>query len=127
MKTPSEILLRQHQAASSKLDAIRAEVVAGIARAPAPETMSWGEMVRSLRWHLAALGAAWVVVMMLNIGHSTSAVAMIPRAKIPAPQQIWASLREHRRLLLEYSGAAAVETSALPGRRSEINPQQMVV
>jgi hypothetical protein len=127
MKTPREILLRQHQAASPKLDAIRAEVVAGLARPPAAETISWRDMARSLRWHLAAWSAAWVVVMMLNIGHSPGAAAMIPRANIPPAQQIWASLREHRRLLLEYNDAAAVETSAPPGRRSEIEPQQVVV
>jgi hypothetical protein len=127
MKTPREILLRQHQAASPKLDAIRAGVVAALGRPPAPETISWRDMARSLRWHLAAWSAAWVVVMTLNIDHSPSAVAMIPRDKIPPPQQIWASLREHRRLLLQDSDAAAVETSALPGRRSEMDPQQVVV
>jgi hypothetical protein len=126
MKTPREILLRQHQAASPKLDAIRAEVVAEIARPPAPESFSWREMARSLRWHLAAMSAAWVVVMILNIDHSPSAVAMIPRDKIPSPQQIWASLRENRRLLLEYSEAPSVEKAAVPGRRSEIEPKQVV-
>jgi hypothetical protein len=127
MKTPREILLRQHQAASPKLDAIRDEVVAGIARAPAREPVSWREVARSLRWHLAALGAAWVVVMLLNIDHSPSTVAMIAPGKIPAPQQIWASLREHRRLLREYSDAPAVENVIVPGRRSEIELQQVVV
>jgi hypothetical protein len=127
MKTPREILLQQHQAATPKLDAIRAGVVAGIARPPARETISWREIARSLRWHLAALSAAWVVVMILNIDHSPSAVAMIPREKIPSPQQLWASLRESRRLLLEFSDAPVVEMSAVPGRQSEMEPQQMVV
>jgi hypothetical protein len=127
MKTPREILLQQHQAASPKLDAIRAEAVAGIARTPTPEPISWWEMARSLRWHLAAMSAAWVVVMILNIDHSPSEVAMIPRDKIPSPQQIWASLRENRRLLLEYSEAPAEEKAVVPGRRSEIEPKQVVV
>jgi hypothetical protein len=127
MKTPREILLRQHQAASPKLDAIRAEVVGGIAPAAAPETLSWRDMARSLRWHLAAWSAAWVVVMILNIDHSPSTVAMIPRDKIPAPQKIWASLREHRRLLLEFGDAVPGEMPAVPGRRSEIELKQAVV
>jgi hypothetical protein len=126
MKTPRDILLGQHQAASPKLDAIRDEVVAGIARPSAPPTVSWREMARSLRWHLAALSAVWMVVMILNIDHSPSAVAMMPRDKIPAPQQIWASLREHRRLLMEFGGIEAPEAPAVPGRRSEIEPRQVV-
>jgi len=126
MKTPREILLRQHQSASPKLDAIRTEVVAGIARPPTAETVSWRDMARSLRWHLAAWSAAWVVVMILSIDHSHSPVAMIPRDKSPSPQKIWASLREHRRLLLEFGDAEPGETPAVPGRRSEIEPKQVV-
>jgi hypothetical protein len=127
MNTPREILLRQHQAALPKLDAIRAGVVAAIVRPPAPEPISWLQMARSLRWHLAAWGAAWVVVMIFNTDHSPGAVAMIPRDKIPAPQQIWASLRESRRLLLELTDAPVAEPFAAPVRRSEIEPQQLVV
>ncbi|MGD1084603.1 MAG: hypothetical protein ABSA47_07620 [Verrucomicrobiota bacterium] len=119
--------MRHHQAVTPKLDAIRAGVVAGIARAPAPETVSWREIARSLRWHLAGLGAAWVVVGILNMDLSPGAVAMVPREKTPPPHQIWASLRERRRLLQEYSDAPVVETPLAPGRRSEIKPAQMEV
>ena len=127
MKTPREILLRQHQAASPKLDAIRAGVVAAIARPPAEETISWLDMARSLRWHVAALGAAWMVVLILNTDPSPGALAMIRPDRTPPPQQIWASLRENRRLLLELTDSPVVETSAVTGRRSEIESQQMVV
>jgi len=127
MKTPRQILLQQHQPATQKLDAIRAGLVAAMAAKPAPETLSWRDIARSLRWHLAALSAAWVVVMTLNIDHSPGAVAMIPREKIPPPQQIWASLRESRRLLQEYSDAPVVEMTVVPGRRSEIKPEQVEV
>ncbi len=123
MKTPREILLQQHQTASPKLDAIRAGVVAGIA----VPGMSWWEWIRSLRWHLAALSAAWVVVMMLNIDHSPYAVAMIPPDKMPSAQQVWAALRENRRLFLEYSDTPVVETSTAPARRSEAEPEKVVV
>jgi hypothetical protein len=127
MNTPREILLRQHQAASPKLDAIRAGVVATLGRSPGPETISWRGVARSLRWHLAGWSAAWMVVMVLNVDHSPSAVATIARDKIPSPQQIWASLREHRRLLLELSDGPAVEKAALPGRRSEMKPKEAEV
>jgi hypothetical protein len=129
MKTPREILFQRHQAAAPKLDAIRAEVVAGLARPPAPETFSWRDFARSLRWHFAAMSAAWVVVGILNLTASPGEVASIPRDKIPTPQQLWASLRENRRLLLEYSDAPVVEATApaQQGRRSEIAVQREVV
>jgi hypothetical protein len=123
MKTPREILLAQHQAASSKLDAIRAEVVADIS----PKTISWREMALSLRSHLAALSAAWMVVVLLNSDHSRGGLAMTSRAATAEPRQIWASLRERRRLLLQYTDAPVVETPPVPGRRSEIEAEQIEV
>jgi len=127
MKTPREILLHQHQSAAPKLDAIRAGVVAGLARPPARETVSWRDFARSLRWHFVALSAAWVAVLILNTDHSPGALAKIPRDKIPTPQQLWASLRENRRLLQEYSDAPVAEPVAAPGRRSEMAVEQAVV
>jgi hypothetical protein len=127
MKTPREILLRRHQAAEPKLDAIRAGVLAGMAHPPAPENFSWREIFLSLRWHLAALSAAWVVVALLNTDRSRGAAAMIPRAVMAEPRQIWASLRESRRLLLQYTDAPIVETPAVPGRRSKLEPEQIEV
>jgi hypothetical protein len=127
MKTPREILLRQHQAAAPKLDAIRAGVISANFRPSAPATISWREAARSLRWHLAAWSAAWVVVMILNIDPLPSGAAMIARDKIPPPQQIWASLRERRRLLLEDNDGPVVQAPVLPGRRSKIERKQVVV
>jgi hypothetical protein len=128
MKTPREILLQQHQAAAPKLDALRAGVVAGLARPPAREMVSWRDFARSLRWHLAGLSAAWVAVALLNLGPSPNPVAMIPRDKMPSPQQLWASLQESRRLLLEYSDeATVVEAVEAPGRRGALAVHQAVV
>jgi hypothetical protein len=113
MKTPREILFQKHQAAKPKLDAIRETVVREGRRAAVPKTrvastailpaLSWREFLISLRWHLAGMGAAWVVIVLLNlnIGHSTSLASALPAAKIPPPQIILASLRENRRELLE--------------------------
>jgi hypothetical protein len=127
MKTPREILLQQHQAAAPKLDALRAGVVAGLARPPARETVSWRDFARSLRWHLAGLSAAWAAVVVLNLDPSPSPVAMIPPDKMPSPQQLWASLQESRRLLLEYSDVPAVEPVQVPGRRGALAVEQAVV
>ncbi len=123
MKTPREILLAYHQAASPTLDAIRAGVVANIA----PRTGSWRELVLSLRWHLAGLSAAWMVVLLLNTDHSRDVATITARDKIPSSRQIWAAVRESRRLLLQYTDAPAAEPPALPGRRSEMEIQQTAV
>jgi hypothetical protein len=127
MKTPREILLRQHQAVTPKLDAIRAGVAGDLARRLAPQTFSWREFVLSLRWHLTAMSAAWVLVLFLNTDHAHNSAAMIPREKIPAARQIWAEVRESRRLLLQYTDAPAAEPLAVPGRRSELQPEQVIV
>jgi len=127
MKTPREIMLQQHQRSAPKLEAIRAGVVAAIAWPPAPEPISWRNVARSLRWHLAGWSVAWVVVMILNLDHSSSAVAMTAGDKGPPAQQIWASLRERRRLLLEDNEGPVVQMPAVPGRRSEIEPRRAAV
>ncbi len=118
MKTPREILFKRHQAAESKLDAIRETVVDTITlregrqvavpkigetgTAPLP-IFSWREFWFSLRWHLAGMSAVWLVVVFLNlnVGHSVSLASALPREKIPSAQIILASLRENRRELLE--------------------------
>lgn len=109
MKTPREILLRQHQAARPKLDVIRESVVASVydrrthSPAVADRRYNWREFVLSLRWHLAGMSAAWLVILLLNlnIGHATSLASAIPRGKIPPAQIILACLRENRRELME--------------------------
>jgi hypothetical protein len=113
MKTPREILFQKHQAVEPKLDAVRKTAVWEGRRVAVPKTgvastatlpaLSWREFLISLRWHLAGMGAAWVVIVLLNLnlGHSSSLASALPAAKIPPPQIILASLRENRRELLE--------------------------
>jgi hypothetical protein len=113
MKTPREILFQRHQHAQPKLDEIRKKVVREGRRAAVPETrvadtatlpvLSWRELFISLRWHLTGFGAAWLIIVLLNlnIGRSNNLVSTVPAAKIPPPQIILASLRENRRELLE--------------------------
>jgi hypothetical protein len=119
MKTPREFLLEQHQAARPKLDAIRAQVVAGIAPARA-RGGSW-------RWHLGALSAAWAVVLLLNVDRSPGPRAARPQEKAATSQEIRASLRERRLLLLELTDTPAPGSPAVPGRRSEMEPQETEV
>ena len=113
MKTPREILLERHQTARPKLDEIREKVVWEGRRAAVPKSrvadtatlpvLSWREFIFSLRWHLAGMGAAWLLILLLNlnVGPSTTLVSVVPAAKIPPPQIILASLRENRRELLQ--------------------------
>jgi len=122
MKTPREILLEQHQSVAPKLDAIRARLLVS-----PPNAIGWREMLRSLRWHLAALGAAWIVVLILNINPSPESVASVPPGKTPNMEQVWAAFQENRRLLLQYDDAPPLELPAAPPRRGDIQPEQMVV
>ena len=110
MKTPREILLERHQAAESKLDAIRQSAVAAACdrrKANSPTVIgrryNWREFLFSLRWHFAALSAVWLVIAFLGLtaAHSPSLTAAVPAQKIPSAQIIMASLRENRRQLLE--------------------------
>ena len=102
MKTPREVLFGQHQAAESKLDAIREKVVAGLnpdapvratrvlppvsRRASALEA-GWRQLWWSLRWHLAGLSAAWLLVMVLNIDHAPAPTHAVARQDAPSQRQ----------------------------------------
>ncbi len=109
MKTPREILFQWHQAAEPKLDAIRETAVASVydrrTHSPAvtDRRYNWREFFLSLRWHLAGMGAAWLMIVLLNlnIGYATTLASAIPSGKIPPAQIILACLRENRRELLE--------------------------
>jgi len=124
MKTPREILFQRHQAAESKLDAIRQTAVASAsdrraAGQPAVTDRRYNlrDLFFSLRWHLAGMGTAWLVIVLLNLnaGHMTNLASAIPRGKIPPAQIILASLRENRRELLEMIHPPK---RAVPGRQN---------
>jgi hypothetical protein len=103
MKTPRELLLERHRQAQSKLDAIRREVIAEMKKVePERAAVSLRNIFRSLRWHLAGMGAVWVFVLFLHLetGRPSQMMASIPPAKIPT-QLILESLRENRRQLAE--------------------------
>jgi hypothetical protein len=145
MKTPREVLLRQHQAAEPKLDAIREQVVAGLATdapvratrmlAAAPRQASaiqagWRQFWWSLRWHLAGLSAAWLVVVALSIDPTPAPTRKLARQDTQSPWQLLAALQENQRQLRELIDAPAVEPvqkpqKLLPSPRSQIQPFSM--
>jgi hypothetical protein len=134
MKTPRELLLERHRGAERKLAAVRRAALATVeTREPDGAPMSWREWLRSLRWHAAGLGAAWLFLLLLNLGahRAPEIMAAIPPARIPPPQVIMASLRENRRqlsALMEPDAPAAEPQKAFPpGPRSDRREEMLMV
>ena len=134
MKTPRELLFERHRSAEPKLDAVREFVVAAVGEpecataqpAAIAHRVSLREMILSFRWHLAGLGTAWLVVLLLNIDRSPSSVADLPREKIPPPQELLASLRTYRQELLKLLEPPGNEP-AVPPRRSDCRRAMKIV
>jgi len=134
MKTPRELLLERHRGAEHKLAAVRGAALATVERRePDSAPMSWREWLRSLRWHAAGLGAAWLFILLLNLGahRAPEMMAAIPPARIPPPQIIMASLRENRRqlsaLIEPDAPAAEPQKTFPPGPRSERREEMRMV
>lgn len=134
MKTPREILLRRHQAAESKLDAIRRQVVAhtkvGLDRRASRNTISavspssFRELLLSLRWHVAAMSAVWLIAALLSIDRSPAASPTTLSQTAESPQRFLIALQENRRQLLEMiePPVSQARSARLPGRHSELQP-----
>jgi len=128
MKTPRELLFEHHRAAEPKLDTLRQKTIASFAKAPAVNSRtspsaprsSWRDLLLSLRWHLAGLSAAWLVVLVLNIDHSQAPSSVLAKQNIPSPQQLLTALRENRRQVLELTGARVVAGVLEARPRSEV-------
>ncbi len=108
MKTPRELLLARHAAARPRLDEVRAAVLAEMraAKAVIPSqslwTVLWQQLVIECRPAWAALGAAWGIILLLNIMSSTMterpAVVVASRLSpeveviLKAQRQLWVEL-----------------------------------
>lgn len=101
MKTPRELLLERHRAASRRLDAVRHAALTSMQTEQ--RAFSLRDFLRSLRWHALGLGAAWLFILSLRLSaaQSPAMLAAIPSTKIPPPRVILASLRENRRELMQ--------------------------
>lgn len=124
MNTPRDILLQRHRSTQPKLDAIRHSVLAE--ETPSTDApLSPREMLRSLRWHLIGMSAVWLLILILrtDAGRAPVLAAAIP--KPPSPQIMFASMREHRRLLSEMMDAHPSDSDRrelfLPQPHSEIH------
>jgi len=88
-------------------------------------TSCWREFFFQWQWHLAGMGAAWLLIAVLNMGQSSAPLPATAKQTTPSPTQVLMALRENRRQLLELIGPAAMETaptpsSFVPRRRSEL-------
>lgn len=130
MKTPREILLRRHRGMTPRLDALRREALSRVlSESPVEPRMPlknlW-EVLCSLRWHWAGLGAAWLLVAVLNSEGSAKRPQVLAHQNSPTPVQLLSALQEHRRQLLGWdkeqnSGSEdRAPTPVLPPRRSQL-------
>ena len=75
----------------------------------------WREILYPLRWHLAGMSAAWLVVALLNVEPSPAPTAIMSRQKdSPSARQLLMALRENRRQLLELIGPPVTEPAPPP-------------
>ena len=107
MKTPREILLKQHRPVESKLDAIRSEVVAqcreGRRVAVTKSVLAylplllWRELIFPSRRTWAGIAAAWVLILVVNF--SLRDPGQDGAAKVTAPEMM--SFQEQQKLVNE--------------------------
>jgi hypothetical protein len=142
MRTPREILLKHHQVAEPKLDAIREQVERGhLVRESHRETrgqdvrapMWWREFFRLPRIAWAGLAAAWAVIIALNVASSetSSSPRAVAAASTRRSPEMLQALREQKRLFAELVGSASESSDAdtrrfVPRPRSETAPQTSI-
>lgn len=123
MKTPREILFARHQAMTPKLDEIRREVAAAIGgREPSSsfgQTL-WRELFWPVRHVWVGLGAAWVVVLALNLaaGGEGGRKGIAPG---PVANNSVMALERQQWLTAEVIGDDS--TMAPPAKPSELRPR----
>jgi hypothetical protein len=130
MKTLRELLLQRHQSVEPRLEEIRKQALAEIQKSgPASDMASvWQRPFRwsvlrflgSLRWHLAGLSAAWLIIVILRFAPSALPTERLMVQQAPAPHQLLASLREHCRQLRELTAPVEAQPPAAPRRRGEL-------
>ena len=121
MKTPRELLLARHAAARPQLDTLRAAVLSEL---PADEALTpaqslrttlWQQLVIACRPAWATLGAAWVLILLLNTTSSTAAERPAVAVASPPSPEVEAILTAQRQLWVELTAPA----NPLPPRAKE--------
>jgi hypothetical protein len=134
MKTPREILLQQHEAATTKLDAVRETALAEITAKTATESLPvresfvitlWRELFWSCRRVWAGLAAIWIAMLVISAATSDSPRSSV--ASAPTSYDWKMALQAQRQLtrqLLEQDSAPVA--AAVPGRRSELHDSALI-
>ena len=129
MKTLKELLFERRRTAESRLDLVRREFLARLGSLQPPLRreqrgfdLLWREYIVPLRWHLAGLSAAWLVILLLNVEGSPAPAAHIAKESAPAPRQLIIALRQHRQEILELTESPPIAPMSFPPRRSEVPP-----
>ncbi|MFO1457980.1 MAG: hypothetical protein U1G08_01125 [Verrucomicrobiota bacterium] len=131
MKSPRELILDRHQAATPDLDAIRSRALATLATAGVPARNETPGRIHAIlegiRWmrpwprQLAALGCLWLLVSLLNRQSAPQLPAATAAVSPVTAHRIVSSIREYRRQISELmapsSPPAAVPHAILPSRR----------
>jgi hypothetical protein len=150
MKTPREILLKQHRTVEPKLDRMWNESLAPTVAAVYDRRESgqgrevgahlsplqlvgqtlWRELILPCRRIWAGLACAWVVIAVLNLASSESAPQVARNVSPPSSEEVRA-LIEQRQMLAQLIGPPPVPGDAQkrssPGPRSERAAQSSAV
>jgi hypothetical protein len=131
MKTPREMLLEQHQAATAKLDQIRNAVVAGLTPQTAREPESpfvlklWRELIWPCRRTWAGLAAVWLAIAALNFLHADrNQVVTVKSTTTPSEMRL--AFQEQRRVLTEIIGPGLSQSPVEPPRRPNNQPRSQL-
>jgi hypothetical protein len=127
MKTPRELILERHQAAEARLEAIRAEDLAAEARGQRRPSLSftmiaqrlWLEALWPWRRVWVGVGAAWLVILTLDL--ATADTPRVATARTSRPDaQVQAVLQQQEQLLTQLLG---VETPPPPSHPTRPGPR----
>jgi hypothetical protein len=126
MKTPRDLLFQRHRSVEPKLDAVRDSVLATVrgtqrekpAATPKPH-YTLRDLLLSCRWHLTAMSAAWLVVLVLNVDRSPGSNTQSARENAAPPRQLMVSLQAYQRQLIELLEPPLAEPVVPPPRRSQ--------
>jgi hypothetical protein len=137
MKTPREVLLERHQAATPKLDTLRRAALEVLnnedtktQRWPSSfaslllccSQQCWRELIWPCRGTWAGLAALWVGILAFNSAQSDHSQILTAKSTTP-PGEVRLALQEQRRVLEELLGPARPANPSEPPGRPNNQPR----